>query len=426
MTTYRARVLTPDPTRADTPWPVRWLEDAVFTIEDGRFTRVAPYAGESIDHDLRPGVVLPGFIDGHIHLPQTRIVGSASGPLLEWLDRSTFPEEQRFADPAHARNVGSMFAAALASAGTTLSFVYSSVHPNAAHEACAALQSRGLRSILGPVLMDDASPEPLLFPADRALPALEQLVERWHDPEGRIQIAVIPRFALSCTASMMRRAGDLARKHHLWVSTHLSESVAECREAERRFTARDYLSIYEDAGLVHDRCVLAHCIHLSHQEWDRFAKAGAVVAHCPDSNAFLGSGTMPVDEVLKRQIPMVLGTDIAAGRSFRVPMTASYAYDNALRRGENLSPEALLWWATRSGATALGRPDLGAVSEGLGADFVVVDVPEWASTPADVLSWTLFFADAPLPRATFVAGQQVWDRDAHQRAGGAFPWDVRS
>lgn len=423
MTTYRARVLSPHPDQTDEPWALRWLSDGLVTVENGVFTHIAPYRGEAVDHDLRPGVILPGFVDGHVHLPQTRIIGSASGPLLAWLDRSTFPEEQRFADPDHSTAVSAAFAAALAAAGTTLSFVYGSVHPSAAELAFAALDARGLRAVLGPVLMDDASPEPLLFPADRAVDALRDLHARWHGHDGRLQLGVIPRFALSCTADLMRQAGDFAREHDLWVSTHLAENPAECATAVERFQSRDYLSIYEQAGLIHHKSVLAHCIHLDDGAWDRFAAAGAVVAHCPDSNDFLGSGGMPLSQVLDREIPMVLGTDIAAGRSFRLPVIASRAYDNALRVGVTPSPAALLWWATRAGAVALGHPHVGAVHPGLDADFVLLDVPEWVDDAAGVLAWTLFYADAPPPRGTWVRGSRIWDRDVHRAAGGVFPWD---
>ncbi|TVQ94951.1 MAG: guanine deaminase [Deltaproteobacteria bacterium] len=421
MPSYRARLLTPDPDAGS--GAVRYLDDALIRTADGRFETVAPYRGEIVDHDLRPSILLPGFIDSHVHLPQTRIVGSASGPLLEWLDQSTFPEEQRFADTAHAAVVSRAFAAALAAAGTTLSFVYTSVHPSAAEQAAQALSERGLRAIVGPVLMDEHSPAPLCLPADRALPALEALAERWHGHDDRIEIAVIPRFALSCSAELMRRAGELARRRGLWVSTHLAENPAECAAAEARFEARDYLSIYEDLGLVHEKSLYAHCIHLSDAAWDRFAEAGAIVAHCPDSNDFLGSGGMPIRAVLDRGIGLTLGTDIAAGRSFRVPTIASRAFDNALRQGHSVSPGTLLWWATRTAALALHRPDLGAVHPGLQADFVLLDVPEWVESADEALAWTFFYADAPPPRGTWVRGERVWDRDAHRAAGGLFPWD---
>ncbi len=415
MTTLRARVLSPiDPHR------VRWLADGVVVIgETGQITEVAPYDGRPVDQDLRPGVLVPGFVDGHVHFPQTRIVGAATGPLLDWLDQSTFPEEARFADPAHARQVADAFVACLAAAGTTFAFVYSSVHAEACDVLFEALDRRGLRAIAGPVLMDAHSPAALTRAPERALPDLAALADRWHGHDGRLQVAVIPRFALSCSPRMMREAGRLAEARQLWVSTHLSENPAECALATERFGTDDYLRIYEDAGLLHRRSVYAHCIHLSDDEWDRFSDAGAVVAHCPDSNFFLGSGRMKTLEILGRGIPLTIGTDIAAGRSFRVPRILSSAYDNALPSGLQLDPRRLLWWGTRGGALALGQERLGLLEPGYEADIACFDLPEWVDSEAGALAWLIFDHDAPRPRKTWVHGRLVWDRDA---AGPSYPW----
>ncbi|RME26521.1 MAG: guanine deaminase, partial [Deltaproteobacteria bacterium] len=300
MPTLRCRLLNPL-----SPTTVEWLDDARVELgEDGRIAAVGPWAGGRCDEDLRPGVLTPGFVDGHVHFPQLRIIGAASGPLLTWLQRSTFPEEARMADPAHAASVAHAFVACLAAAGSTTSFIYSSAHPAACDALLDAVDRRGLRAIAGPVLMDRDAPEELLLPASEALPALEALVDRWHGHDGRIQVAVVPRFALSCTMDLMTAAGELARRRHLPVSTHLSENPAEVQATTALHRADDYLAVYEQAGLVHDRTVFAHCIHLSESEWDRLAAAGAVVAHCPDSNDFLGSGGMPLGAVDARGIPL--------------------------------------------------------------------------------------------------------------------------
>lgn len=401
----RLRCRALDPAAPDA---VRWLSDAVLDVRDGRIHALGPYDGQPVDEDLRPWVIAPGFVDAHLHFPQTRIVGAASGPLLDWLARSTFPEEERFADPTHAARVARVFCERLAAAGTTLSMVYGSVHASSADALFTALDRAGLRAIAGPVLMDANSPAALTIPAGRALADLADLADRWdgHD-DGRLRVAVIPRFALSCSREMLAGAGRLAAERGLWVTTHLSENLEECRVARELFDAPDYLSIYEDAGLLHDRSVYAHCIHLSESEWDRFAAAGAVVAHCPDSNDFLGSGGMPIGAVRGRGIPVALGTDIAAGRTFRVPRIASSAYDNALRQGVSVDPRALFWLATRGGALALGEPRVGALTPGLDADLVALDVPDWAEREDEVLGWVLFDHDAR-PRRTWVRGQVVW------------------
>jgi guanine deaminase len=398
----RARVLTPTDAAE-----FQWIEDAVLSVQDGRIAHIGPYDGRPVTRDLRPDVLLPGFVDGHLHFPQTRIIGSASGPLLTWLAKTTFPEETKFADRSYAQEVARSFCDHLARAGTTLALVYGSVHAEASEVLLEEMDRRGLRAIVGPVLMDEDCPTALQIPADRALPALEGLVERWHGRDDRLRIATIPRFALSCSKGLLQGAGRLAETHGLWSTTHLSENPAECALARERFGTDDYLQIYEDAGLVNDRSVFAHCIHLSQSEWDRLAAAGAVVAHCPDSNDFLGSGGMPLNEVLSRNIPMTIGTDVAAGRSFRVPHILASAYDNALRTGTPVTPATLLWWGTRGGALALGHPEVGALQTGLEADLIQVRVPPWADGPDDVLASVLFDRGAPEPVRTWVRGRRV-------------------
>lgn len=399
-----ARVLTPVG-----PERVELLDRAVVEIASGRIVAVRERAAaEVVDEDLGDDVLLPGFVDGHVHWPQTRIVGSASGPLLDWLARSTFPEEARFADPRHVEEVVPRFLTALAKSGTTLALAYGPVFPEATAALVAHAHRRGLKLITGPVLMDEDCPPELVLSPDRALPALEELAERWHGRDG-IEIAVIPRFALSCSRAAMEGAGRLAEAHGLRVSTHLSENVEECRVATSRFGAADYLSVYEDAGLLRPGAVYAHCIHLSASEWDRMAAAGAVVAHCPDSNDFLGSGGMPIGEVQARDLALVMGTDVAAGRSFRIPRILSSAYDNGLRRGVPLTPARLLWMGTRGGALALGHAETGLVAPGHDADLTLFRPPPWARTADEVLSSLLFDHDAGPMRRTWVRGRVVWD-----------------
>lgn len=407
MPTLRTRLLSPA-----SPDEVTWIHDAVVVFEDGQLTHVGPYDGRPVDEDLRPAVLLPGFVDAHVHFPQTRIVGAATGPLLQWLSRSTFPEEKRFADTAHAAAVAEVFVRQLASCGTTLAFVYGSVHHSAAEQLFLALANGGLRAIAGPVLMDEGGPDALMIPYDKALDQLESLVEAWHGHDGRLEVAAIPRFGLSCSMQMMAGAASLARRHRLWCSTHLSENRQEVAATCERFDAPDYLEVYERAGLVNPKSVFAHCIHLHPEEWDRFQRHGATVAHCPDSNFFLGSGNMPIAEVRKRHIPLAVGTDVAAGRSFSVRRILSSAFDNGLATGVRLDPRQLLWWGTRGGALALQHHHTGSLEEGNQADMVLLDVPPWAEDADQVLASVLFDHDAPRARRTWVAGQVVWDRSA--------------
>jgi len=403
-TTYRARALSPV-----SPDEVRYLEDAAVVVDDeGRFQSVAPWTDGACDHDLRPHLLVPGFVDAHVHFPQTRSVGSASGPLLQWLDEAIFPEEARFADPTHARQVAVEFCQALAISGTTYAIAYGSVHPEATEILLDTMDAAGLRGRVGPVLMDTDCPEALKLPADPAIEAIEELATRWQGHDGgRLGVAVIPRFALSCSDELLRRAGDVAARLGLGVTTHLAETEAECQAVRDRF-GTDYVTAYAERGLLQPGAVFAHCIHLSDSEWTQLHEAGAVVAHCPDSNYFLGSGNMPVDVVIERGMPWAVGTDVAAGRSFRVSRTLSFAHDNARQRGAALSPQALFWRGTRGGALALGEGRIGALEPGLEADMSLWRVPPWAETADQLLGSLLFDHDAPPALATWVRGHRVW------------------
>ena len=187
--------------------------------------------------------------------------------------------------------------------------------------------------------------------------------------------------------------------------------------AEGRF-GMDYLAIYEEADLVHERALFAHCVHLGPDAWDRFAAADAVVAHCPDSNFFLGSGGMPLAEVEARGVRLGLGTDVAGGRSLRIPRTIAAGFDNALAHGTPVGLRRWLWWATRGGALALGRAEVGLLVAGMDADIVCLDVPPWAEEADDVLGWSLLDGDAPRARATWIRGKLVWRRPP----GTGYPW----
>lgn len=361
-----------------------------------------------------PGTaILPGFIDTHIHFPQTRILGSASGPLLDWLDLSVYPEEERFIDRSYAEGVATQFCEALLAQGTTAAGVFSSSHPDATDALFAELDRRGLRAQAGLTLMNRGAPAELLLDTDAAIEAAEALIERWHGHDnGRLRFCVTPRFALGCDARLLGAAAELAELHDLHIQTHLSENSAELRDTAKAFPgAADYLAVYEQHGLVGDRSIFAHCIHLSDSEWQRIARHDAVVAHCPDSNFFLASGTMPLAGVLDRGIRVGLGTDMGAGRTFSMQRIASSAYDASLINGEPVSPESLIWLATRGGADALGFSDrVGCVAPGYEADLVAIDIPDDISGQR-LFDALLFNLDRPAVRATVIRGVQRWRRD---------------
>ena len=404
MTVLRARVL-------DTPSPggVVWHDDARVVLDGARIASVAPWSGGACDHDLRDGAVLTaGCVDGHVHAAQARVVGRASGPLLAWLDGVVFPEEQRFADRAYAEAVAGAFVRDLLAAGTTTAMIYGSVHASASDAILAACDAAGLRAIVGPVWMDMASPAALHVPAEAQADAVEALADRWHTPGGRLQVAVVPRFAVSCTPAMLRAAGALAARRALPVTTHLAEQRPECKAACAAHGVDRYLDAYDQAGLLRPGAVFAHSIHLDDDDLVRMASAGAVIAHCPDSNAFLGSGDLRTGAVRAAGVPLVLGTDIAAGRSLRVPRTASYAYDTSLRAGAAVDPATWWWVATAGGAAALGFADVGRVAAGFAADLVLHAVPDTVVDGDTALAALLFDHDRARPVRTWAGGRVAW------------------
>ncbi len=378
----RGTWLRPHPSRPT--WV--YIEDAVLLYnEQGEILSLIEvenwlrqYPSLSLPSVHRPGAVwLPGFVDTHVHYPQTNIIGSASGPLLDWLETSVFPEESKFAHDQYAQLVADRFTDSLLRNGTTCAAVFSSSHVSATDLLFKTFAATGLSGEIGLTLMDRGAPAAVLCEASEALAGSERLIESWHGyDEGRLGFCVTPRFGLSCTPELLRGAGRLAQDHQLMVQTHISENRAELVATSEAFpTAKDYLGVYEDLGLLHERSLFAHCIWLSEDEWRRFQAAEAAVAHCPDSNFFLGSGQMPLSEVRSREVRMGLGSDVGAGRSFSMRKACARAYDASRITESAVTPQELLWYATRGGAIALHRPRLGALEPGSFADVVAITPP---------------------------------------------------
>ena len=404
--TLRGRLLAPDP---DAPG---WTEraDALVALDaGGRVVSVADApAGCTVPETWPGAVILPGFVDGHLHYPQFRMTGSASGPLLTWLATTTFPEEARFAGPAYAEEVAHGLCGALAAAGTTTCSLYGSPHPAATDTLFRALDGWGLRAQAGMTLMDrDAPPENLLAPR-AALAACRGHAARWHGhDDGRLRVVLTPRFAISCTPALLRGVGALAAELGLPIQTHISENTDEIAYTAELFgSSADYLGVYEDHGVLQAGTLLAHCIHLSASEWARLVAADAVVVHCPDSNFFLGSGVMGLQAALDRGARVCLGSDIGGGRAFSMRRVAARAYDASLLAGARVAPETLLWLATRGGARALGvGARVGCIAPGFDADLVAIDLPPGGV--GSIFDQLLFREDHGPVRATLVRGRRV-------------------
>lgn len=416
---YRASILTPRDGQG-----LLYLEDGLLVVDGaGRIEHLLsasePAPQGSVVHDLRGSLIIPGFVDAHVHYPQTRVIGSASGPLLPWLESTVFPEESRFTDDDYAREVAEEFVRRAAAVGTTTVLAFSSSSATATAIALETLAERGLRAIVGLTLMDQNCPAALSVPAERAISEARALAARFQGAAGGLLgMAITPRFALSCSRPLLEAAGVLARELDLLVQTHVSENV---HEGEATLAAHpiasDYLGVYEAVGLVGPKTVFAHAIHFSEAEWDRVAASGARVAHCPDSNFFLGSGVMKLAEARRRGVPVALGSDVAAGRSFDLRRVIACAHDAALLAGAPVEDEALFELATLGGARVLGLArETGSLELGKDADFLVLDRPAYLTGREASLRLATFGAElAPVLR-TYVRGRLVAGDTARGRS----------
>jgi guanine deaminase len=359
---YRARVLdTPeDPFHGGR---LRAEPDAgLYVAADGQIADRGPYEDVRARHpgepvrDLSDGLLLPGFIDTHVHFPQARIIGALGMPLLEWLDRCALPEEARFADVGYARDLAGEFVSGVIDAGTTTALVFGAHFAPAVDALFEAASARGLRVTSGLVVSDRLVPPELSTTAQRAYDEGLALATRWNGT-GRNRYAVMPRFALSCTDELLASCSALhAAVPDSWFTSHLNENVAEI-ERVRELCGRGYVDSYDHHGLVGPRSVFAHNVHPEDGELELLGAAGAAVAHCPTSNAALGSGLFPMARHLAHGVRVALGCDVGAGTGyslFKEGLQAYFAQRQRAADGVALDASHLLYLATAAGAAALG------------------------------------------------------------------------
>lgn len=438
---FRARLLTFTGDPAQAADAVRFEEDGLLLVEQGRVVAAGAYA--ALAGRLAPGVqltelrdrlIVPGFIDTHIHYPQTDMIASPAPGLLPWLDTYTFPTERRFEDPAHARDVAEFFVDELLACGTTTALVYCTVHPQSADALFAASDARNLRMIAGKVLMDRNCPEFLRDTAQSGYDDSAALIARWHG-HGRQMYALTPRFAPTSTEAQLEACGELARRHpDVFVQSHVAENVDEVKWAAELFPGhRSYLDIYDRYGLLRRRAVYGHCIHLDDEDRRRMAQTGTVAAHCPTSNLFLGSGLFDFERADATGMPVTLATDVGGGTSFSMLQTMNETHKIARLGGHHLTATRMFWLATAGAARALDlEAQVGTLAPGAEADFVVLDP---AATPllarrsarAESLEELLFalalLGDDRAVEFTYAAGRCVHRRDdargPTERAAGA-------
>lgn len=426
---YRARLLSfrADPAVDDDA--ALFHEDGLLVVDDaGKVAAFGDHAtlraqldASTPVHDMRDRLIVPGFIDTHLHFPQTEMIASPASGLLPWLENWTFPAERRFEDRAHADEIATFFLDELLACGTTTALVYCSVHAQSAEALFAQSHARNLRMVAGKVLMDRHCPDNLRDTAESGYRDSRALIERWHQT-GRQLYALTPRFAPTSTDAQLDACRALAREYpDIFIQSHVAENHDEVRWAAELFPkSRSYLDIYDQYELLRPRAVYGHCIHLDDEDRRRMAATRAVAAHCPTSNLFLGSGLFDFDAAARTHMPVTLATDVGGGTSFSMLATMNEAHKVARMGGHHLSALRMFYLATTGAARALDLDaQIGTLAAGTEADFVVLDpaaTPLLARRTARVESLEeLLFALALLGddravAATYSMGQRVHDR----------------
>jgi guanine deaminase len=423
----------------DSPRPgsIRGVRDGAILIEDGRIALAGPYTevrrapeaqGLHFSHSPE-AIIIPGLIDIHAHLPQYPAVARVEEALLPWLKRHVFPLEREF-NAATARTEAPRFFEALARHGTTTAMLYATIYEESCDAAFEAAAASGLRIILGKVMMDDGSygdlPTAQILPL--SLQQSERLCRKWHGHDGgRLEYAFSPRFAVTCTSAMMRGAGELAKKYAAYVQTHLSENLGEIEIVRERFpTDPHYTGVYERCGLLGERSVLGHCVHLSDEELALLVRTGSVIAHCPTSNFFLNSGIMPLGKFLDAGARVGLGSDVAGGPELNLWQVMRSSIEGQKARsffveGTRVPTEAELFHlATQGGADALGKSELvGSIEIGKDADLVVIDLcqalpygrrgnPHADLTAEEIITLLIYRGSSSTVAETLVRGRSVY------------------
>lgn len=405
-----------------------YFADGLLIVDHGKVAAVGDAAGllQTLEQgsdvvDYRGKLILPGFVDTHVHYAQTDIIASHGEAVLEWLEKYTFPEERKFADAAHAAEVADFTLNEMLRNGTTSAMVFATVHAGSVDAIMQAAESRGMALIAGKVLMDRNCPNTLCDTADSGYHESKALIEKWHE-RGRLRYAVTPRFAPTSTESQLQFCGQLLGEHpSVYLQTHLAENKSECAWVQTLFPwSKNYLDVYARFGLVRERSVFAHCIYLADADRQQLASAGAAISFCPTSNLFLGSGLFDANATVNAQIRLGIGTDVGGGTSFSILRTLHEAYKVMHLTGHAMDAMQGFYHATLGGAKSITRDDeIGNFDVGKFADFVVLDphaTPLLArrtsctESLAEQLFVLMMLGDEQAVDATYVAGQCLYRR----------------
>jgi len=417
-----------DPAK-DNEQSYQYFEDGVLVVKDGLVETVGlasdilPMLADDVvvkQHDN--GLLMPGFVDTHIHYPQTEIIGSYGEQLLEWLETYTFPTESQFGDTNFAKPRAQFFLDQLLTNGTTTALVFGTVHPESVDAFFTQAEELNVRMICGKVMMDRNAPDNLTDTAESSYEESKALIEKWHG-KGRLHYAVTPRFAPTSTSEQLHKAGQLLEEYpDVFMHTHLSENKNECAWVSDLFPeCENYLDVYDKHGLLSKRSVFAHGIHLCDSEYQRLSDTDSSLSYCPTSNLFLGSGLFNLKKAEEFNVDVGLGTDVGGGTSFSQLQTLNEAYKIQQLRGEKLTALKSFYLATLGGASALDLDDkIGNFTPGKEADFIVLDYKSTdlmrvrMNNTKDILE-RLFvlttLGDDRTVRETYVMGGLAHDRD---------------
>jgi len=407
----------------------QYFEDGVLVVKDGLVETVGlasdilPTLSADVvvkQHDN--GLLMPGFVDTHIHYPQTEIIGSYGEQLLEWLETYTFPTESQFGDTDFAKPRAQFFLDQLLTNGTTTALVFGTVHPESVDAFFTQAEELNVRMICGKVMMDRNAPDNLTDTPESSYEESKALIEKWHG-KGRLHYAVTPRFAPTSTSEQLHKAGQLLEEYpDVFMHTHLSENKNECAWVADLFPeCENYLDVYDKHGLLSKRSVFAHGIHLCDSEYQRLSDTDSSLSYCPTSNLFLGSGLFNLKKAEEFNVDVGLGTDVGGGTSFSQLQTLNEAYKIQQLRGEKLTALKSFYLATLGGASALDLDDkIGNFTTGKEADFIVLDYKSTdlmrvrMNNTKDILE-RLFvlttLGDDRTVRETYVMGDLAHDRD---------------
>lgn len=414
-----------NPTIAGEENSYQFFEDGLMVIEDG----IVKQIGKSKDLegnlsettqliDYSGKLILPGFIDTHIHYPQTDIIASYGKQLLDWLSDYTFPREGMFSDPDYASEVADFFLEELLRNGTTTAQMMCTVHKQSADIIFQKADQKNLRMISGKMMMDREAPDFLVDDPQSSFDDSLELAEKWHG-HNRLLYAVTPRFALTSTPEQLKKAEELLEKDNsLYFHTHLSENRDEIAMVAKLFPeAKNYLDVYDQFSLITERSTFAHSIHLSDGEFALLAKSKAAVSFCPSSNLFIGSGLFDLEKIDQSGINVGIGSDVGGGTSFSMLKTLSDAYKVLQLKGQNLTAFHAFYLATLGGAKSLQLDDkIGNLLPGKEADFIVLNYDstpliqrrmKYTKTLAERLFVLMMLGDDRSVEATHILGEKV-------------------